>query len=224
MTTISDWRPARVVSNGPGCEDMVSLLLEPEEPLPHRAGQHYELRLPGSELSRKYSVVSPPEDVNRLEFGVQLLPRGMVSPRLAAARPGDRIELRGPLGEAFVWAPECGSSLILLGGGAGITPLLSIYEHFIRCFPDGGKVFLMSAKAPQRIYRYERCRDWLTTRFTDGEPRLTRDDLASFIGDLLHDPAASARICGPSGFIDVMVDNLIELDFPETKIRSEAFV
>jgi len=224
VTTISDWRSARVVSNEPACEDMISLLLEPEELLPHRAGQHYELRLPGDGLSRKYSIVSPPERDSPLEFGVQLLPTGLVSPRLAATRPGDRVEIRGPLGEAFVWTPASGRSLILLGGGAGITPLLSIYEHFRRSVPRGREIFIMSAKTPQRIYRYERYRDRLTTRFTSSDPRLDKDDLVAITGDLLHDSEASAWICGPPGFIDLMVDNLIELDFPEMRIRSEAFV
>ena len=202
---------------------MISLLLEPEVPVPHRAGQHYELRIPGDELGRKYSIVTPPGQAGPLEFGIQLLPNGLVSPRLAALQPADRIEIRGPLGEAFLWSPADGRSLILIGGGAGITPLLSMYGHFADAYPKGRFLFVVSATGPERIYRYERWNPSLRTRFTAREPRLTTADLELLIGDQLADPETAARICGPTSMIDAMVDSLLELGLPDTRIRSEAF-
>lgn len=220
---LEEWRGARVLSNEPAASDMVSLLLEPEEPVPHRAGQHYELRILGDELGRKYSIVTPPGQEERLEFGIQLLPNGLVSPRLAALRPGDRIDIRGPLGEAFLWSPADGSSLILIGGGAGITPLLSMYVHFTDSCPEGRCLFLLSATESERIYRYDRWKSSLRTRFTAREPRLATADLEKLIGDQLLDPESAARICGPTSMIDAMVDSLVELGLPELRIRSEAF-
>ncbi len=222
--TIAEWRSARVVSVEAAAADMISLLIEPGVAVPHRAGQHYEIRFPGEELGRKYSVVSSPGAPAPLEFGVQLLPKGFLSPRLARCRPGDGLEIRGPLGEAFVWTPDMGGSLILIGGGAGVTPLLSIHAHFRRCFPEGRCRFLLSARRPDRVYRLDRYRSVLTTRFTESEPRLARADLADLLGDRMADSETCARVCGPPGMIDSVVDNLIDLGFPELRIRSEAFV
>jgi ferredoxin-NADP reductase len=106
----------------------------------------------------------------------------------------------------------------------GITPLLSIHDHFTDCYPDGRMAFIVSAKSPKHIYRYELLTGRFQAHFTGGGPRLGRDDLQSRLGGLLTDPRANARICGPPGFIDVMVDTLIELGFSELRIRSEAFV
>ncbi len=222
--TISDWRPARVVANEPAAEEMVSLTLAPESLVAHRAGQHYELRFPGEELSRKYSVVNGPAHLDRLEFGVQILPTGLLSPRLARTVPGDRLELRGPLGESFFWEPSYGRSLLLLGAGAGITPLLSIYEHFSATFEEGICLFHVSAKRPDRIYRYARCKPFVTTRFTATEARLGRDDLARALAAMTIGPDSPARLCGPPRFIDAMVDSLIDLGFSESGIRSETFL
>jgi len=224
MIPAAQWRPARVVSVETASADMISLLIAPDTETVHRAGQHYEIRFPGDELGRKYSIVSPPDQLAPLEFGVQVLAKGLLSPRLARCLPGATLELRGPLGEAFTWTPDAGGSLILIGGGAGITPLLSIYGAFTRAFPDGTCRFLLSAKRPNLVYRLERYDPILITRYTDSSPRLSRSDLADLLGDLLHAPSASARICGPGGLLDSVVDNLIDLGFPEERIRSEAFV
>jgi len=221
---ISDWRSARVVANDRAAQEMISLTLAPESRVPHRAGQHYELRFPGEELSRKYSIINGPARFDTLEFGVQVLPTGMISPRLARTVPGDRLEIRGPLGESFFWEPSHGPSLVLLGAGAGITPLLSIYEHFCLTFPDRTCLFHVSAKHPNRIYRYVRYKPHIATRFTAMESRFGKEDLALALAGRSIDPDSPARLCGPPRFIESMVDSLIDLGFPETGIRSETFL
>lgn len=204
---------------------MISLILEPAEAVPHRAGQHYELRFPADELSRKYSIVSGPSRPELLEFGVQILPGGLVSPKLARVDSGDRLEIRGPLGEAFVWTPDLGPSLVLLGAGAGITPLLCMHEHFHATVRRlGGRcLFLVSAKSPGRIFRYDDCRSLLCARFTATQPRLTRDDLGAQLSEI-STGETEVRVCGPPRFIDAMVDNLLDLGFSEMRVRSEAFL
>src|SRR6266545_2745351 len=67
----------------------------------HRPGQHVDVRL-------------TPED-------------GEVSPYLTdELRPGDKIELRGPIGGYFVWEPSDGGPLMLVAGGSGIVPLMAM--------------------------------------------------------------------------------------------------
>ena len=45
------------------------------------------------------------------------------------AQVGDTIELRGPIGGHFVWEPEDGGPLLLLGGGSGVVPLMSMLRE-----------------------------------------------------------------------------------------------
>jgi ferredoxin-NADP reductase len=97
----------------------------------HRAGQHLELRLTaedGYQTSREYSIASAPGEP--LAITVERLEDGEVSPYLTLeARPGDQMEVRGPIGGWFVWEPGDGGPLMLVAGGSGIAPLRSIARH-----------------------------------------------------------------------------------------------
>ena len=44
-------------------------------------------------------------------------------------RAGDKLELRGPIGGYFVWDVAVGGPLLLVGGGSGIVPLMSMIRH-----------------------------------------------------------------------------------------------
>ncbi|MGH2824884.1 MAG: FAD-binding oxidoreductase, partial [Thermoleophilaceae bacterium] len=92
----------------------------------HRAGQHVDIRLTaedGYQAQRSYSIASTP-DGTRVELTVERLDDGEVSPYLTdELRPGDQIELRGPVGGYFVWEPAQGGPLMLVAGGSGVVPL-----------------------------------------------------------------------------------------------------
>src|SRR5580704_12254948 len=93
----------------------------------HRAGQHVDVRLTaddGYQAERAYSIASAP-DGTRVELTVVRIGDGEVSPYLTdELRPGDQIELRGPVGGYFVWGPPDGGPLLLVAGGSGVAPLM----------------------------------------------------------------------------------------------------
>src|SRR6188472_1281365 len=95
----------------------------------HRAGQHVDIRLTaedGYQAERSYSIASAPNGA-RLDLTVVRIADGEVSPYLAdELKPGDRIELRGPVGGYFVWEPPQGGPLLLVAGGSGIAPLMAM--------------------------------------------------------------------------------------------------
>src|SRR5262245_65875100 len=104
----------------------------------HAAGQHVDVKLTaedGYSAQRSYSIASAPA-AGRLEITVQRVEDGEVSPYLVdVAQPGDQIELRGPIGGYFVWSPspspspspsERGAPVLLVGGGSGVVPLMSM--------------------------------------------------------------------------------------------------
>jgi ferredoxin-NADP reductase len=98
----------------------------------HRAGQHVDVRLTaedGYQAQRSYSIASAPEDDN-LVLTVERLDDGEVSPYLVdELRPGDRLELRGPIGGYFVWEAALGGPLLLVAGGSGVVPFRSMLRH-----------------------------------------------------------------------------------------------
>jgi len=95
----------------------------------HRAGQHVDVRLTaqdGYQAERSYSIASAPAGPP-VALTVHRLQDGEVSPYLTGEpRPGDTIELRGPIGGYFAWDPAQGGPLMLVAGGSGIVPLMAM--------------------------------------------------------------------------------------------------
>jgi ferredoxin-NADP reductase len=102
----------------------------------HRPGQHVGVRLTaedGYQAERSHSIASTPNGT-RIELTVERLDDGEVSPYLTEElRPGDQIELRGPVGGYFVWEPSQGGPLLLVAGGSGVVPLMAMIRHPRRC-------------------------------------------------------------------------------------------
>src|SRR3954471_168092 len=100
----------------------------------HLAGQHVDVRLTaedGYQAQRSYSIASAPED-KELVLTVERLDDGEVSPYLFdTLRPGDQLELRGPIGGYFVWRASDGGPLLLLAGGSGIVPFRAMLRHHV---------------------------------------------------------------------------------------------
>jgi ferredoxin-NADP reductase len=219
---MGDWQKATITHVERASEDMLSLRLKPERWEPHKAGQCYEVRIPGARLMRKYSVVSSPHYIDELELGVQLLGYGAVSPKMWELKAGDELEIRGPFG-TFVWGSDISGPLVLIGAGSGITPLLSMYNYAREIRPGSEVLFILSAKHAGRVMHYEKIREHLVTRFTATDGRIDHDFLAKTIGQLANDPATRCYVCGPGAFISSIVDMLLEMGFPETAINSEGF-
>src|SRR6478672_1025252 len=83
----------------------------------HRPGQHVDLRLTaedGYSVERSYSIASEPERGDEIDITVERIEDGEVSPFLHdVVVPGDRFEVRGPIGGYFVWDAPLGGPLFL---------------------------------------------------------------------------------------------------------------
>jgi ferredoxin-NADP reductase len=202
----------------------------------HRAGQHVDVRLTaedGYQAQRSYSIASS-TNAERLELTVEGLDDGEVSPYLTGyAGPGDQFELRGPVGGYFVWNPDPGGPVLLVGGGSGIVPLMAMARQRAA---DGDEVptrLLYSARSwDDVIYRDELealSRDGLAVVYT-----LTREQPVGWSGyarrvdrDLLAEVAppdlALAFVCGPTPFVEAVAQALVELGHDPAKIKTERF-
>src|SRR5437867_10191883 len=101
------WQFASVKDIRPETAKVKSLTLTLPRWMPHRAGQHYDIRLTaedGYRAQRSYSIASEPEREGELDLTVELVENGEVSTFLhQVAVAGDRFEVRGPIGGYFVW-------------------------------------------------------------------------------------------------------------------------
>lgn len=92
-------------------------------------GQYVNIGVPGSGDHRSYSFSTAPGD-RSLGFLIKKIPDGLMSGWLARARPGDRLDLTGPMGSFYLRDRD--GPLLFLAGGTGLAPFLSMLEVLAR--------------------------------------------------------------------------------------------
>jgi ferredoxin-NADP reductase len=204
----------------------------------HRAGQHVDVRLTaedGYEAQRSYSIASPPAGT-RVELTVERLDDGEVSPYLTdELRPGDRIELRGPVGGYFVWEPAQGGPLLLVAGGSGVVPLMAMIRLRAAAGSDADTRLLFSSRGWEDvIYRDElerlngdglRVVHALTRSQPPGWTGYARRVDAAMLAEVGPGPSERARVyvCGPTPFVEAVAEALVRLGHEPQAIRTERF-
>ena len=145
----TDWREATVARIAPETPRAATLTLDVPGWDGHRAGQHVDVRLTaedGYRAQRSYSIASAPED-EALQITVEELPDGEVSPWIVeVADVGDMFEVRGPFGGWFVWDARRSEPLLLIAGGSGLVPLMSMLRHRRNAGSDVPARLLISAR------------------------------------------------------------------------------
>jgi ferredoxin-NADP reductase len=238
-----EWRVARVVELRAETPRARTLVLDVPGWPGHRAGQHVDVRLvaeDGYAAQRSYSIASPPEDAT-IALTIERLAEGEVSPYLAdELRPGDGLEVRGPIGGWFVWdaADAGGGPLLLVAGGSGIVPLMAMLRHHARA-GVGARVpvrLLYSARTwDDVIYREE------LARLADGAGvevmlTLTRGAPAGWGGhrrridramleEVAWPPSDAPRayVCGPTPLVESVASLLVALGHDASRVRTERF-
>jgi ferredoxin-NADP reductase len=218
-----------VVAIWPETANAKSFRLELARPTPHRAGQHYVVRLTapdGYRATRSYSVASAPDGSGQIELTVERLPDGEVSSFLHdGLAVGDDLEVRGPIGGWFVWPGD--TSAILIGGGSGVVPLMAM----LRLGRQTGRADLVrlvvSARTPDDLYYAAELPGPETTivytrAIPPGWPRPAGRLEAGDLPDPF-DRDATAYVCGSSGFADAATALLAAAGMPATNIRVERF-
>jgi len=233
------WQPAELVEAIDETSRSRTLVFDVPEWMQHRAGQHLDVRLTaedGYRAERSYSIASAPGEP--LAITVERLDDGEVSPYLVdELRPGDRIELRGPVGGYFVWEPDRGGPIFLAAGGSGVVPLMSMARTRALEGADVPARLLYSARTlDEVIYREELERlateqpelDVVYT-LTRGQPegwtgyarRVDRELLAETAWPAHESPLA--YVCGPTNFVEAVAEGLVDLGYPPERVKTERF-
>lgn len=236
------WQEATVSSVIEQTPTVKSFFLRPKMWNGFVAGQHIDVRLTapdGYQAERSYSIGSAPGDGD-VELVIEKLGKGEVSPFFhEVVVAGDTIEMRGPIGGHFNWRPEDGGPVLLIGGGSGVVPLVSMLRHRSRVAPQVPMVLVYSARRfADLIFRDELMRRAKEDAGFSLFLTLTREPAAiagvrkgridrPFLGEALARfggmrPRLSF-ICGATAFVEVASMFLLEAGLPFASIRTERY-
>jgi len=162
----------------------------------------------GKEITRAYSMASAPSGGNRFELCLNRVEPGHLSPRLFEMKPGDRIEMRQPLGMFVLRQPPRDS--IFIATGTGIAPFRSMLQAHLHASSPAFTLLFGVRYESHLLYRAEFEEMALEYRHFRFRPTLSRPD-ASWGGRHGHVQAHLAEAIGERRDLDFYLCGLKEM-------------
>lgn len=209
-------------------------------PFEHVPGQYLNLALEigGRRVNRSYTIASSPARAASCEISVKRI--GLASSHLHdTLREGDTIKVSAPAGKFHFDGTldgERAQRIVLIAGGVGITPMMSILRGLTdRSWP--GDIYLLFANRTRADIIFESELGYLERRFpnlrvlhalskepdpawTGARGHLTREMIEGFVPELRRGPV---MLCGPDAMMAAMRALLVGMGVPDAEIHQEAF-
>ena len=195
--------------------DTRRVLVTLDSPLEFSAGQYVELRVPGTDHGRQYSMANTPGESKQLEFHIRRQPGGIATDGwvFGSLSVGERVDMVGPLGD-FRLDPEDEGPMILLGGGTGLAPLKSIVHQALTVAPDRAIHLYHGVREESDLYDVDLFQEWerahpgfryvpcLSDQSWSGRSGYVTD---AFVEDFGTCRGYSGYLCGPPAMVDAGV-------------------
>jgi ferredoxin-NADP reductase len=190
----------------------------------------------GKPVKRGYTIASSPTQHDYAELTVKHAAGGVVSGYLNdRVKEGDLVDCSGPTGAFVFTGREC-DCVLLIGGGVGITPLMSVTRYLTdRAWP--GEIYLIyGVHAPDDIIfrdelehlarRHPNLRLTVTVSHPEGTDwkgetgRISKELIARVVPDVA---SRYVHICGPVTQMEAVRAALRDLGVPAERVKTEAF-
>jgi propane monooxygenase reductase component len=212
-------------------------LVEPER-LTFQAGQYVDIKIPGADDHRSFSMANTPSTAHELEFMIKVYPDGHFSGLLDSGeiKVGDELELTGPYG-VFTLRATSTRRLLFIGGGAGMAPILSLLRSLAEAGTVLPAVYYYGARRPEDLFHVEELEE-LVERLPDfrfvpalseieadgngwaGETGLITDVVDRLEADVSE---VEAYVCGPPPMVEAAIALLERRGVPESQIHFDKF-
>jgi ferredoxin-NADP reductase len=208
-----------------------------ELPFRHLPGQFvtFTVRPIDLPIKRSYTIASPPTRRDYLEVTVKREEHGTVSSFLHSVHEGDTLQVTGPSG-SFTFMGEGANSIVLISGGVGVTPMMSVLRYLTDRSWSGDIFFIYGCRSDQDvIYREEL--EYLQRRYPNLKLLIVADDASAdwphargrITAELLasavpHIQTRRIHLCGPPAMMTALRAALAELSVPLPQIKTEVFI
>ncbi len=207
-------------------------------PFTYEPGQFLTLQVQpdGTKVKRSYTIASSPTRQHYCEITVKREEHGLVSRYLHDhLKEGDLLEISAAMGK-LVFTEKDGDSIVLIGGGVGITPLMGVIRYLTDIGWKKDIYFLYSCRTPEDFI-FSREIEYLQSRNPDFHvviamsriqkdiPGVTRGRLTKELIALSVPEISSRRIhlCGSPPMMETMKSILADLEVPKTNLKTESF-
>lgn len=185
---------------------------------------------------RSYTIASSPTQRGYVELTVKREELGAVSRYLHDhVSVGDQLKVMGPYG-SFTFTGSDADSIVLIAGGVGITPMMSVLRYLTDTAWPGEIFFVYGARSTEEFIfraeleqlerRHEKLHVFASMQRSPGtvwmgpEGPITGDLLEAAVPDIAK---RRVHLCGPPAMMTAMKRILSELGVPDAQIHSEAF-
>lgn len=232
----------KVIEKFNQASDVVTLRLKPIDPFDFdfKPGQFVNLYIQKENqpmLARPYSIASSPTNKEYLELTIKIIENGRFTPRVAELNVGDEVKIGGPFGKFFFLDEDKMKDVVLIGGGCGITPFISIIRYVVDK-KLGIKInYFYSARTMDSILYKEELEKYAKE---NGNIRVvftcTRENSPEWKGERgrinvemikkyidINKPDLYFMLCGPPAMIKDLVDALKSAGVSEERILHESW-
>ncbi|GMJ07476.1 hypothetical protein like AT5G20080 [Hibiscus trionum] len=164
---------------------------------------------------RPYTPISDPDAKGYFDLLIKVYPEGKMSQHFASLKPGDVVEVKGPI-EKLRYSPNMKKHIGMIAGGSGITPMLQVIEAILKNPDDNTQVSLLYANVSpddillkQKLDILAASHPNLKVFYTVDNPTKTWKGGAGYISEDmvtkgLPGPAEDTLIlvCGPPGMME----------------------
>ncbi|MFN3599642.1 MAG: ferredoxin reductase [Aquificaceae bacterium] len=201
-------------------------------------GQYVMLNVPyeGELLKRAYSIASPPTQRETLELTIKRVPGGKASAFLTEkVKEGDEFLIKGPYGK-FVWMPQMGTSLVLIGAGSGIVPLMCILRYIVAAKLEHIKatliysnthyeeiIYYQELEKIQKLSNIKVVHTLTRSHPTHWQGYTGRINTSMLLKEIEDIPTNLYYLCGPPNFVDDIAQMLHELGVDKEQIKKEKY-
>ena len=204
------------------------LTSEDDTPFAFVPGQFFTVLadVDGVALPRNYSASNAPGE-RELHLTIREKDGGLVSPRLARLAAGDTLRVLGPFGSFVVRKNASHRPLVLVAGGAGITPLMAMLRAELTRRPDLEVTLLYANRSADDVIFLDELAALasLHARLTvvHHVGALDRERAAAVLSRIGNDRDPRFFLCGPDGLREEVLAALANIGIEESSISIERF-